>query len=144
MQPPVRIQTFPLSSSQQKIPRCAPAYKQVSGLNRVKGVLRFLRFRLLNTWCIWHGTFRSFRGHIRTQSAKEPLLLTLGPAPLLYPDGSTREALGTLARSESIESLLARYRWVDTVDLRMFLEGFDAGESYARCRVDTETETHDA
>lgn len=143
MQEPFRIQISPLSSSLPERRPGASKYRRLSGWRSVRSLLRLLVFRLLNTWCIWHGAFRSFRGHIRTQSAREPLLLTLGPAPLLFPDGSRRAQPRTLARSESIESLSAKYRWVDTVDLRMFLEGFDAGERYALGTAGTETERRD-
>jgi len=37
----------------------------------------------------------------------------------------------TLARSRGIEQLQAIYPWVDTVDLEVFLRGFDVGEQWA-------------
>jgi len=36
----------------------------------------------------------------------------------------------TLARAEGIETLRSTHKWVDTVDCRLFLMGFDAGEKY--------------
>ena len=36
-----------------------------------------------------------------------------------------------LARNSGIENMLATYPWADTLDLQMFLAGFDAGEEFA-------------
>ena len=38
----------------------------------------------------------------------------------------------TTARVEGIRKFLATHPWVDSVDLRIFLSGFDAGEEYYR------------
>jgi hypothetical protein len=53
----------------------------------------------------------------------------MGPA-LQFRDGCYRANERTIARGEGIKRLQAKHRWVDTVDLQMFLEGFDAGEEY--------------
>jgi len=90
--------------------------------------LSVLCWQVRNVWCIWSASYRSFRGHIRTQSAKEPNSLELGPSlekPLSAPQNSLRS--DTVARALYIEMLLATYPWADIVDLRMFLMGFDAG-----------------
>jgi hypothetical protein len=109
---------------------------QLSGWPLVKGWLRFLAFRLSNTWCIWNGAARSFAGHIRIQSSKERLAVDLGPAPVLTPDGSLIDQPATRARVASIENLSAKYPWIDIVDRRIFLMGFDAGEqTHDRCHV---------
>lgn len=44
------------------------------------------------------------------------------------PDAHRRNPEGTSARVAGIESLQATYPWVDIVDLRIYLEGFEAGE----------------
>lgn len=139
----VKTPTASLLSCHPATQPSALSCKQLSGWRFARCVLRRLCSRLLNTWCIWHGALRSFRGHIHIQSAREPLRLTLGPAPLLFQNGSLRQAPRTIARSESIEKLLATFPWADIVEMRMFLIGFDAGESYARNREDTETEICD-
>lgn len=109
-------------------------YRVLSGLPLVKSLLRSLRFRLLNSWCIWRGACGSFLGHIRTQSAKERLYVRLGPALVLAPDRTYQADTRTLARRLYMEKLLAIYPWVDIPDLRIFLMGFDAGEGFAHSR----------
>lgn len=140
----IKIAADALPSDLPEIPQNVPLYKQLSGRPLAKCLLRLTWERLLNTWCIWHGAFRSCCGHIRIQSPTEMPHLSLGPAQLLWSDGSQRLAPRTLARSESTESLSAKYPWVDIVDLRMFLMGFDAGESYARSTSGTETDKRGA
>lgn len=105
-----------------------PLYRQLSGWPLIKGLLRLTAFRLCSTWCIWFGAFRSLVGHIRSQSSKELPSVDLGPAPLLLPDGSLLDQPGTRARAQGIESLWAKYPWVDMADRRIFLMGFEAGE----------------
>ncbi len=77
----------------------------------------------------WHVAFRSFRAHIRIQSARAGGRVDLGPAFQLR-DGRYQENTQTTARAEGIKRLLATHPWVDSVDLRIFLAGFDAGEEY--------------
>jgi hypothetical protein len=38
-----------------------------------------------------------------------------------------------------IETLSAKYHWVDIPDRRIFLEGFDAGEQWAQSKLDSES-----
>jgi hypothetical protein len=38
----------------------------------------------------------------------------------------------TLARAEGIRMFLSNHLWADTLDLRTFLDGFEAGEEYYR------------
>jgi len=87
--------------------------------------------RLRVLWQIWCRGFHSLRGHIEIQSSTERLAVDLGPVWDKSPDGSYRLNLRTAARSQSIEVLLAKYPWVDSVDLRMFLAGFDAGAEFS-------------
>jgi hypothetical protein len=46
------------------------------------------------------------------------------------PDAHRRNPEGTRVRIEGIETLQAKYRWLDIVDLRIYLEGFEAGETF--------------
>lgn len=89
-----------------------------------------LQVRSLTLWYIYRGAFRSSRGHIRSQSSKETPTAFVGLELLRPPDGSYRPNIRTTARSFYIEMLLAtrQWEWADTVDLRMFLAGFGAGE----------------
>lgn len=45
-------------------------------------------------------------------------------------DGSLQIEPRTEARMSGIETLLAKYPWMDRFDFQMFLDGFDAGERY--------------
>jgi hypothetical protein len=92
----------------------------------VAAALRLLRDDLSQTWCIWRTAFRSFRGHIRTQSAKGLATMRLGP----HSDLGARNAR-TLVRTLYIQKLLAIREWADLQDLEMFLMGFEAGETFA-------------
>ena len=78
----------------------------------------------------WYAAFRSFRGRIRIQFAKEGARVHLGPS-VQFREGCYKANRRTLARAEGIEKLQATHRWVDIVDLQLFLMGFDAGEEYS-------------
>jgi len=43
------------------------------------------------------------------------------------------------SRSVGTENLQRTYRWVDTLDIQIFLAGFDAGERFALPRGDTQS-----
>jgi len=91
--------------------------------------------RARTAWRICSASFRSFRGHIRTQFSKHTPILSLGSALVL--EVSTGRYLPkerTLARSFYREGLSAIYPWIDTTDLRIFLIGFDAGEQWTLSR----------
>lgn len=85
---------------------------------------------LVPVLCRWYAAFRSFRGHIRIQSATVGGRVDLGCAVQLE-DGCYQANTRTLARAAGIEKLQAIHRWVDIVDLRIFLMGFEAGEEYS-------------
>ena len=88
---------------------------------------------------VWRGALRSFLGHLQVLSAKGYPSLDLGPASLLFPDGSTLEAPYTTARAVGTEALRAKYPWVDTADIHLFLMGFDAAAKLHSHTTDTET-----
>jgi hypothetical protein len=77
----------------------------------------------------WYAAFRSFRAHIRIQSATTGGRVDLGAAFQVRGEHHLPNAR-TDARAEGIERLLAIHPWADAVDLQMFLMGFDAGEEY--------------
>jgi hypothetical protein len=91
--------------------------------------------RLFPTWvpllCRWYATFRSFRGHIHIQFAKEGARVDLGPSVQIR-DGCYQAHTRTLARAEGIEKLQASYLWVEIGDLHIFLKGFEAEEGYSK------------
>jgi hypothetical protein len=88
--------------------------------------LRLLREHLRHRCYIWRDAFRSFCGHIRTQSAKGLGTVRLGP----HCHQGARNAR-TLVRTLYIQKLLATRPWADSEDLQIFLMGFDAGETWA-------------
>jgi hypothetical protein len=98
--------------------------------------------RLRTLWQIWCRGFRSLCGHIEMQSSTASLAVDLGPVWDKLPDGSYRENARTAARSRCIESLLAKCPWVDSVDLRMFLDGFDAGAEFSHPGKAERTQAH--
>jgi hypothetical protein len=92
--------------------------------------LRELRQHLSLKWYIWREAFRSFCGHIRTQSAiGRPSVIT-GPWFECH-GGRRRPNRRTLSRSVYIRKLQATHTWVDSQDCQMFLMGFDAGEEWS-------------
>lgn len=92
----------------------------------------------LGIWCIWRAAIRSCYGRIRIQSPTELLDSGAGSAFRRDPTGCLRPNTRTLARSCYIEMLSATYGWVDIVDLRIFLMGFDAGEQWTRHTMGSE------
>ena len=79
--------------------------------------------------CKWYAAFRSFRGRIRIQSAKEGERVHPEPS-VQFRDGRYQANTRKLAHAEGIERLRAIHRWVDIVDLHKLLRGFEAGEGY--------------
>ena len=69
---------------------------------------------------------------MRLQSATGTTRVDVGPAVEVR-DGHFEVNKRTLARAEGIKRLLASHTWADSLDLRIFLDGFDAGEEY--CKV---------
>jgi hypothetical protein len=130
---------FPISQ-QPDVHLC----RQLHGWRLAKNVLRLTASRLVNIWCIWSGAIRSCLGHIQIQSATETPHVTLGPLFERCLDGSYRELLRTRACGEDIERLSANFPWVDFVDRRIFLMGFDAGVRTCALPRYIETGKHNA
>lgn len=91
------------------------------------------RSTLLLTWAVnfWHISSTSLRSayhHWRIRIATNRV--DFGPALRRLPDGSLQPEKRTLERSRCIDNLLATRPWADSVDIQMFLEGFDAGEQW--------------
>jgi len=104
--------------------------KRVWGSFRAQLLWYRLRTRLLNTLSIWSNAFRSAVGHIQIQDTKEPPSVNFGRALTETPDKRLEPNIRTDARTKHTQMLWAKYPWVDTVDMRMFLMGFDAGEQW--------------
>jgi hypothetical protein len=105
-------------------------YIEVARLVGPRIALHLLRENLRHKWCIWRDAFRSFRGHIRTQSAIGLATVSLGQ----WNHRGVRN-VRTVARRLYTQKLLAIRPWVDSQDLQIFIMGFDAGESWAGCNV---------
>jgi len=121
-----------LASSLPSTPSCAPEYRRLSGRLRWQHLQYRLTLRFRATMCIWKSAFGSLLGHICSQSTKELPLVDFGPALVRDHAGNLRPCIRTHARAEYIKAVLAtRAAWADTVDLQMFLDGFDAGEQWA-------------
>jgi len=57
------------------------------------------------------------------------------------PDGSLQYVVRTQIRSFDIQKLQAIYPWVDILELRIFLMGFDAGEQWVLGSENREEQT---
>jgi len=98
--------------------------------------LRYLRTGL-QIWCM---SFRSFRGHIGTLSSTQKTCVDLGPVLDCLPNGSYQQNTRTAARKQGIEILWAKRPRMGSVDLQMFLGGFDAGEQWCARTTGTEAD----
>jgi len=101
-------------------------YMELARSAGLRVALHLFRENLGHKWRIWWSAFRSFRGHIRTQSAKG---LAMAPVGSLRHHGNLNER--SLVRRIYIEKLATTLHWVDCQDLELFLMGFDAGENWA-------------
>jgi hypothetical protein len=97
---------------------------------------RDLKYRMYR----WYGAFRSFLAHIRIQSSRTSVWVDLGPLGMLR-DGRYQNHEHIRCRAEGIETLRASFPWVDSVDVRMFLLGVDAGEKYSMAARDRRAES---
>src|SRR5271170_3406845 len=101
------------------------------GLRIQRSVLR-LKCSAEAIWNRASASALSARGHWKTKQRT----VDFGPALQTFPDGSYKAESSTQARIRSIDSLLATRPWADIVDMQIFLDGFDAGEQWGRCRPD--------
>ena len=61
----------------------------------------------------------------------------LGPLFETTPSGETLPCKATIARTQYIEFLLARYPWVSAADALLALDGWDKGTEYTRRSADS-------
>jgi hypothetical protein len=83
----------------------------------------------------WRAAFRSFRAHMRIQSPKMGNHFDLGPLGRVQ-DGRYQNYERIQSRAVGIETLRSKSPWVDSVDIRLFLWGWDAGEKYSMGLMD--------
>lgn len=87
----------------------------------------------------WSAAFRSFRAHIRIQSPKMGSHFDLGPLGRVQ-DGRCKNHERIQSRAAGIETMRSGSPWVDSVDIRLFLLGWDAGEKYSMGLADHHTQ----
>jgi hypothetical protein len=95
-------------------------------------------------WSRANATFRSARGHWKTQSTTKHRTIDFGPALQSLPDGSFQPRIETQARIRGIDNRSATHPWVDSLDMQMFLDGFEAGARWYRSNPDWTIEKVDA
>ena len=105
-------------------------YRELLSRIGARAFLHLLRERLLDKLCIWRAALHSFRGHIRSQSAKGRVGVDFGPALVCRHSGHLCRNTRTVARILYTKRLLASLPWADSQDLEIFLMGFDAGEQW--------------
>jgi hypothetical protein len=94
-----------------------------------------LAWRVYTIAHIWCASIRSCFGHIRSQSSKAISFEMIGSTTVWDQESRTyRSNPSAIARILYTKMLSATFwDWADTIDLRMFLMGFDAGEQWTRC-----------
>ena len=120
---PQEVSPFPLLSPPPTETRVR--YTELVWRGGLRFALRLFREHLGHKLRIWCDAFRSFRGHIRTQSAIGRAWVTVGS-----PRHQDKLNIRSVARKLYIERISETLPWADCQDLQVFLMGFDAGESY--------------
>jgi hypothetical protein len=124
--------------------RDRPTPPPVGSVNSEDYLLPFagpIRLGLLDSLCRYGRRLRAAWRNARGRWPYTPRV-TLRSQPLQrYPDGLLTPEPRDIARIEGIERLLAMHPWSDTVDLRMYLIGFDAGERWASHNPGSESKT---
>ncbi len=92
-------------------------------------LLRRVSF-LLRLLCALQSEGRSFLGHIKTQLGRRHWCVDLGPVYERLPNGCLSQHRRTEARSDGMRELESDHPWASTVDLQIYLEGFDKGERF--------------
>jgi hypothetical protein len=82
---------------------------------------------------------------MRELLSKKRWTVDLGPEFQSTHDGSLQEDSHTRSRNLGIEALAGSRPWANTVDLEIFLQGFDWGERYAldKCGIRSQTEVEE-
>jgi hypothetical protein len=91
-----------------------------------------LASQTLRFWCALRLEVRSCRGRIRSLLAKKHWGVDLGPLGKPLPDEQMILDERTEAHSLGMQALTAAHPWASTIDLQIYLEGFRAGEQFAR------------
>jgi hypothetical protein len=108
----------------------------VAALHRIRALLLRCGSGPIGFWYALRLATRSFVGHTKTLLCKKHWGILLGPRYETLSTGCLVRNERTNARSVGIQELTSRYPWANTVELEMFLEGFDKGEQFALGRLD--------
>jgi hypothetical protein len=108
---------------------------------RLLKLLLCLLKRPLRFLCALQRSAHSFCGHIRELLSRKYWAIDLGPHFEVLPDGSIVENSRTECRSLGTEALRRSRPWANTVELAIFLQGFDWGEQYALRKFGMEVQT---
>ena len=106
-----------------------------------------VRAQSLASYSAWYvrtlvSEVRSLPHRIRILSQKKNDPIDLGPMYEELPSGETLPCKATIARTQYVEFLLARYPWASEADILLALDGWDKGtECFLRTR-DTDNMDH--
>jgi hypothetical protein len=71
------------------------------------------------------------------RTSRQGFPVDLGPLFEKSPTGETLPCKATIARTQYIEFLLARYPWASGADILLALDGWDKGTEYIRRNADS-------
>jgi hypothetical protein len=117
-------------------PESAQPHKLVAALRYRRAALLRLLSRPIRFWYALRCVSGSSLGCIEILLAKTSWSLHLGPWYEVLPTECLVRNGRSNARSVGIQELKSRYPWANTVELEMFLEGFDKGERFALGKSD--------
>jgi hypothetical protein len=131
MQAAIKTQASSASCSGRLIEGRGFQYTRFLYWRAIRRSLSRIRQYLQGTMQILFRSLGSLHGHIGIQSPTEFWIgVNLGQEFLSQSDKRPRLNPRTTARAEYRQMLRAIYPWIDSVDLRIFLMGFDAGEEW--------------
>lgn|ERR1039458_708726 len=104
-------------------------------LGRPGGAMHGMQCRIRLLGCKLRSGVKSLIGRWQSHTGR----VDIGPAFRRLPDGSIQTEPRTNARSQGIDTELAKFPWLDLIDRQIFLDGFDAGERYKAGILDSGT-----
>jgi hypothetical protein len=126
---------LPLATQSNQIPTSSPENAQLDKLAVESRGKRDVLLRLvlcpIRFWRALRCVSDSSLGCIKNLLSRKSWSLVLGPWYEVLPTGCLVRNERSNARSAGIQELKSRYPWANTVELEMFLEGFDKGEQFA-------------
>lgn len=105
----------------------------------VRKLLLYPWKRPYRLWCALRVSVRTFRGHIQELLSRKRWAVDLGPVYLPNLDGHLLVNSRVQSRNAGIETLIQSRSWANTIDIEIFLQGFDWGEQYALSKSCTQS-----